>query len=266
MGRPHYTAGASGPPIQAFRAKAHGFKGAILAATGVSDHAAFCTNLQTILAEAHVGKNAAAAAAPVYIGGEARVHAPSVSVTHVALAFLAPATSVVSNILKECLALKGATAFGGDDLVGVYGFDVDAMSVALTSRPSAETIRRAKNIAKSKALFALEDISQALAGAMTAQVLETGSFTLSGASYDSVADKDVNKTAPKEKNRGTIDAPLSPILALFSTNSQRKNSYDRPPPCPGRVILAESPHEQRRKRVLGRSRNRSQIRSTPHVG
>ena len=191
MGRPYYTAGASGAAVQAFRAKAYGLNGAILSATGVSDHAAFCTNLQTILAEAYVG-DSAAAAAPVYMGGEARVHAPSVSVPHVALAFLAPASSVVSNILKECLVLQGASAFGGDGLVGVYGSDVDAMSSALTAKPSADIIKRAKNIAKSKALFALEDGSQALAGAMTAQVLETGSFTFSGASYDSVADKDVS--------------------------------------------------------------------------
>lgn len=70
------------------------------------------------------------------------------------------------------------------------------------------------------------------------------------------------KEEPKEESRGTIDVPLSPTL-IFSISNRRKKSYDRPPPCPGRVVLAESPHEQRRKRVLGRWRNRSQIRSTP---
>lgn len=189
MGKPYYTAGASSPAVQSFRAKAYGIKGAVLAATGVPDHATFCSHVLESLSEAQVGDDSKVAA-PVYMGGEARVHAPSVGATHVALAFAAPSNSVLSNILRECLALQGATAFGGDGLVGVYGSDVDALSSSLTTKPTADIIKRAKNMAKSKAMFALEDGSPGLAAAMTAQVLETGSFP--SPSYDAVLERDVS--------------------------------------------------------------------------
>ena len=189
MGKPYYTAGASSPAVQSFRAKAYGIKGAVLAATGVQDHSTFCSHVLESFSEAQVGDDSKVAA-PVYMGGEARVHAPSVGATHVALAFAAPSSSVLSNILKECLALQGGTAFGVDGLVGVYGSDVDTLSSSLTTKPTVDIIKRAKNMAKSKAMFALEDGSPGLAAAMTAQVLETGSFL--PPSYDAVLERDVS--------------------------------------------------------------------------
>ncbi len=188
MGRPYYTAGASSSAVQSFRAKAYGIKGAVLAATGIADHAAFCTYLQGCLAESPPG-DSSKVAAPVYMGGEARVHAPSLGAAHIAIAFPAPSSSVISSIMKECLALKGVSPFSMDGLIGVYGSDVDALTAALTTKPSAEDIRRAKNKAKSSALFALEDGSPGLAKIMTGLVLETGSFPVS---YDGVTDKDVS--------------------------------------------------------------------------
>jgi hypothetical protein len=188
MGRPYYTAGASSSAIESFRAKAYGIKGAVLAATGIPDHAAFCTNLQACLVESPPG-DSSKVAAPVYMGGEARVHAPSVGTAHIALAFPAPSSSVISNILKECLTVNGVSAFSMDGLFGVYGSDLEALTAALTTKPTAEVIRRAKNKAKCAALFALEDGSPGLAKIMTALVLETGSFPVS---YDSVTDKDVS--------------------------------------------------------------------------
>jgi hypothetical protein len=67
----------------------------------------------------------------------------------------------------------------------------------------------------------------------------------------------------------TIDTPsASPALSSSST-ARKKQLFkdDRPPPCPGRATsttpTARSSEDKRQKRILGRWRNRSQIRSTP---
>lgn len=193
MGRPFYSAGASLTGMQSFRNKAYGINGAILAATGISDHAAFCTALEESLAEAHVApEGGAAPPSSTYLGGESRVHVPSIASAQIALAFAGPSSSVMGAILKECLALQGAASFSSDGLVGVYGGDADAMSTTLTTKPSADVIKRATHLAKAKVLFGLESGSASLASAMTAQVIETGSFDSSGAAFDAVTSKDVS--------------------------------------------------------------------------
>lgn len=193
MGRPYYSSEATAASVQSFHEKAYGMSGAILAATGVADHAAFCTALQERLAEAPAGDDSKPTAA-AYMGGESRIHSPSFA-PQVALGFAAPSSSALSAVLKECLAIQGASAFGGSassgGLVGVYGSDVDAMSEILTTKPSADVIKRAIHAAKCSALFGLEDGSQGLNAAMTAQVLETGAFDATGASYDAIGAKDV---------------------------------------------------------------------------
>ena len=82
------------------------------------------------------------------------------------------------------------------------------------------------------------------------------------------------RQAPDE-SRGTIDATsLSSMMVTSPPLDPRKKSLrrkeDRPPPCPGRatapIVVAaatESQHDKRRKRVVGRWRDRSHIRSTP---
>jgi hypothetical protein len=195
MGRPFYSAGATSATARSFRAKAYGIRGAVLAATGVSDHGAFCRALEERLAEAEVGTGAATPSAASYLAGEVRTHVPSMAIAHVALVFKAPTGSFVSQVLKECLSLQGtsAFAFSAGGLIGTYGSDVDAMCSALTTKPSAQIIQRAKQLAKAKAVFSYESGSQALARSMTSQVLETGSFDAAGAAYDKITDAEVTK-------------------------------------------------------------------------
>eukprot|EP00545_Synedropsis_sp_CCMP1620_P007556 CAMPEP_0119015912 /NCGR_PEP_ID=MMETSP1176-20130426/11718_1 /TAXON_ID=265551 /ORGANISM="Synedropsis recta cf, Strain CCMP1620" /LENGTH=424 /DNA_ID=CAMNT_0006969237 /DNA_START=39 /DNA_END=1313 /DNA_ORIENTATION=+ len=193
MGRPFYTPGASLSSLQSFRSKAYGINGAVLAATGISDHAAFCTALEERLSEAPISASVDAAAPSAYLGGEARIHVASIASPQVALAFCGPTSSVMGAILKECLAIQGAASFCGDGLVGVYGSDVDSMSTMLTTKPTADVIKRATHLAKSKAMFGLEASGSAsLASAMTAQVLETGSFDASGKAFDATTSKAVS--------------------------------------------------------------------------
>jgi hypothetical protein len=68
-----------------------------------------------------------------------------------------------------------------------------------------------------------------------------------------------------EESRGTIDAPLSPKgIMLPYLPKKLLSKDDRPPPCPGRVAFtaATTLHPTPRKRMLGRLRNRSHLRST----
>jgi hypothetical protein len=124
------------------------------------------------------------------MGGEARVHAPSVGATHVALAFAAPSSSVLSNILKECLALQGGTAFGGDGLVGVYGSDVDTLSSSLTTKPTGRHYQACQEYGQIQGHVCVGRWFSWTRGCHDAQVLETGSFL--PPSYDAVLERDVS--------------------------------------------------------------------------
>jgi hypothetical protein len=70
------------------------------------------------------------------------------------------------------------------------------------------------------------------------------------------------------KSKGTIDdvvmtttVPSSPTTAAKKKLTVATTSNNRPPPCPGRTAVIPSPHEERRKRLVGRWRNRTQLRS-----
>lgn len=205
MGRPFYNAEASTYEIASFRSRGYGLSGAILAATGIKDHGAFCAEVSELLSESPVGTGDAAPTA-TYMGGEARVSAPSAGYAHVALAFDASVAPAMRNVMKHFLTISGAaagvTGFEVTGLVGVYagapsegvGSLESAIIGTMTSKATAEAISKAKILAKAEAMFALDCGSKGLAAAMTDGVLESGSFTNAAAvasSYDSITEKDV---------------------------------------------------------------------------
>lgn len=206
LGRPFYNADASTAEIAAFRSRGYGLNGAILAATGIKDHAAFCTEVEELLSESPVG-SAGPTPSAKYLGGEARVAAPSAGYAHVALAFDASVSSAMQSVLKYVFTLSGAssgvTGFEAKGIVGVYagapsatvGALEGALIGTLTSSVSSDVISKAKTLAKADAMFAMDSGSKGLAAAMTAGVLETGSFSNAAAiaaSYDAITAQDVS--------------------------------------------------------------------------
>jgi len=199
-GRPLYGMACGMDALVAFRTRAYGLNGAVLSATGVKDHSAFCTEAETLLADSPKGSADTAPGSTTYLGGESRVAVPGSGYAHVALAFDGPKSSAVANVLVQALTLSGVSAFSSCGLVGVYaGSDspstmVDALITGLKTSPSPDVIKRAKALAKAQAMFALDGGSKSLASAMTAAVLESGAFTGSadvGKAYDAVTDKQV---------------------------------------------------------------------------
>jgi len=185
-GRPFFSTGVSVDALKAFRERTYGLNGAVLSATGIPDHSAFCAEVGEVLSASHVGS--ADAAAPLsYIGGESRVAVPGSGYAHVALAFQSPGSSVLANIVKCVFDVvgqpSGASGFTGDGFVGIYGGSaspggiVDSMTSAIKTATSGDAIKRAKGLAKAEALFALDGGSTSLANVMTASVLETGTFS-----------------------------------------------------------------------------------------
>lgn len=208
-GKSFYFTDVSTDLIMSFRARGYGLNGAVLTATGIPDHAAFCSEVGEVLTDAPAGTPDAAT--PVtYIGGESRVYAPSTGYAHVALAFAGPDSSVLGSVVKQAISVVGSqagvTGFSTPGLVGVYGGSsegagiVDAMTTALTTSLTPDVIKRAKGLAKAEALFALDGGSQALAAAMTASVLESGSFSGPAEvakAYDAVTDAQVTEAFKK---------------------------------------------------------------------
>jgi hypothetical protein len=203
MGRPFYTAGASAEGVMSFRASQYNLDGAVLSATGISDHAAFVTAVEEGFSDLPGGSGKQSAAA-AYIGGEARVHAPSTEYAHVALAFKGPQNSALLHVMMTYLTMNSAdnlTGFAAPGLVGIYGGApsaaasniADSLCTTLTGTPLPGNIEHAKAIAKADAVFALDAGSRSLAEAMTGSVLEKGSFNASdlAASYDSITTEDV---------------------------------------------------------------------------
>lgn len=199
MGRPLYSDGCSTDTLKAFRDRSYGLNGAVLAATGIPDHEAFVKATEEALDDAPLGSKPAAVSAE-FIGGEARVAAPSMGYAHVALAFEGPSSSILSNVMKQCLTLSGANGFTTTGLLGAYlgkptaesGTIADTLCGAFAS-PSASIIKRAKALAKAEALFAMDSGSKALAQGMTSSVIESGTFSAAEISeaYDAVTDKQV---------------------------------------------------------------------------
>lgn len=221
MGRPFYCNDAGTYEIASFRSRGYGLNGAVLAATGVKDHAAFCTEVDALTVEAPKGDGSPAPSAS-YIGGEARLLAPSIGYAHVALAFEAKGSSALRNVIKSCFGLvgkeAGVAAFEAGGLVGVYagapsegaGSIDAALTDTVTAKLTPDIIAKAKAVAKADATFALDCGSKGLAAAMTAAVLETGSFTDAATvakSYDSIMDKDVTAAiSAMLKTRPTLAA------------------------------------------------------------
>jgi len=206
MGRPFYSEVASTHEIASFRSRGYGLSGAILTATGIKDHSAFCTEVSELLKESPVAAPGDTPSTP-YIGGESRVAAPSAGYAHVALSFGTSVPSAMRNVVKHLFTISGSGVSGFETmgLVGVYagapsegvGSLESAMIKAVTAKATAEAVNKAKTLAKAEALFALDCGSKGLAAAMTASVMESGSFTNASAlasSYDSITEKDVNST------------------------------------------------------------------------
>lgn len=221
-GRPLYGMACGTDALKAFRARAYGLNGAILSATGVKDHSAFCTEAETLLADSPQG-TADAAPAMTYLGGESRVAVPGSGYAHVAIAFAGPASTAVTGVLVQALTLSGASAFSSCGLVGVYaGSDspatmVDSMIAALKTPLSADVIKRAKTLAKAEAMFALDGGSQSLASVMTASVLESGTFTGPAdvaKAYDAVTDKQVKDALSSMVKSNPALAAVGDIAAV----------------------------------------------------
>jgi len=222
MGRPYYSADASASAIESFRTRGYGLNGAVLAATGIADHAAFVAAVEEALADAPAG-NADAPASSTFLGGGARVSAPSTGYAHVALGFAGP-TGPLGEVVKQCLSLQGAAGFASSGLVGVYGSSdgagasavVDTLCTTLTTSVSADIVKRAKGLAKAQALFALDDGSQGLASAMTASVLETGTFSATdvAGAYDAITEKDVNAAIAAMLKSGPAVAAVGDIAVV----------------------------------------------------
>jgi len=209
MGRAFYSAAASPIEIASFRNRAYGINGAILTATGIQDHAAFCTEVDSMLADVPQGDSSSPPVAE-YLGGEARLSAPSMGYAHVALAFEAKVPGPMRNILKHCYDVvgreAGASTFAAGGMVGIYasapsggvGAIDTIITGTLTTKLTPDVIAKAKLLAKAEATFDLDCGSTGLASAMTAAVMETGSFTDAAtvaAAYDSISDSDVTNAA-----------------------------------------------------------------------
>ena len=208
-GMSFYFTDVSTDLVMSFRDRAYGVNGAVLTATGIPDHAAFCAEVGELLADAPAGTPDAPSAVS-YIGGESRVYAPSTGYAHVALAFEGPTSSALGSVVKHAMNIVGSeagvTGFSAPGLVGVYGGSsegasiVDAMTTVLTTSLTPDVIKRAKTLAKAEALLALDGGSKMLAQSMTAAVLESGSFSGPAEvakAYDSVTDAQVSEALKK---------------------------------------------------------------------
>lgn len=203
MGRSYYTAGASRAAIVAFRERNYTLNGAVLSATGIADHEAFLRMVEEEFPSSAPGESPSAGADATYMGGEARLSAPSTGYAHVALAFQGPTSAPLMNVMKHCLNISGASAFAAPGIMGVYGGSepssastaVDALSQAVGSAPSADVVAQAKAAAKSEALTALDSGSKSLADAMTASVLDSSGFSAKALaeSYDGITADQIAK-------------------------------------------------------------------------
>lgn len=200
VGRSYYTANANRDSIVSFRKRAYTLHGAVLAATGIVDHEAF---VRTVDDEFPAPEAVAAPSLSFeYMGGEARLSAPSTGYAHLALAFQGPTAVPITNVLKHCLGIRGASAFAAPGIMGVYGgsapraasLTLDALSTAVGAALSEEVVEEAKAKAKAEALTALDRGSTSLADAMTASVLDSCGFstTVLAESYDAISSSDVS--------------------------------------------------------------------------
>jgi hypothetical protein len=204
-GRPYYSPHVSIDAVKAFNARTMGLAGAYLVATGIKDHAAFCTDVSRELESAVVGEKVLPAQME-YLGGESRVSAPASGYAHISMAFSAPQDPTLTGVIKHTFNIlgleSGITGFSSAGLVGVYGGSAggddvtDAMSKLLTASISPDTVKRAKNLAKAEALFAVDGGSQKLCQYMTESVLSTCKYSGPGdiaKTFDAVTDGQVKE-------------------------------------------------------------------------
>ena len=219
LGRSYYTPNASRSSIISFRERTYTLNGAVLAATGISDHEAFVRMVEDEFPTAAPPKVEKVENA--YLAGEARLDAPSTGCTHLALAFNGPTSTSLANVLKHALVISGASAFASSGIFGVYGGSapsdaeatIDSLSKAITSIPSSDIIAKAKAAAKAEALATLSSGSKSLADAMTASIIETCSFSPSALaeSYDAVSEADVKKALNDMKKGGVSLAAVGDL-------------------------------------------------------
>lgn len=225
-GRPLYTTGTPLDKVKAFRSSAYGLNGAILTATGIKDHSAFCTEAESLLADSPAG-SADSAPTMSYIGGESRVNVPFAGYAHVALAFAAPGSSAVAGVVKQLFNVlggeSGVSGFSATGLVGLYGGSdspsslVDAMTGTVKATISPDVVKRAKSMAKAEALLALDDGSQSLAAAMTAAVMEGSAFSGPAdvaKAYDAVTDAQVKEALAAMLKANPCIAAVGDIAAV----------------------------------------------------
>lgn len=200
-GRPLYGTPCSTDAIHSFRSRAYGLNGAVLAATGVTDHAQFCAEAEGLLKDSPAGSDSPPPAT-AYMGGESRVSVPSAGLAHVALGLASTASPVVASVVAQLLSLAGketgVSAFTIPGMVGLYacgsGTLTDAMVATVKTAPSKDLVTRAKGLAKASALFALDGGSKSLAASMTASVVSSAPFSSPSdvaKMYDAVTDKQV---------------------------------------------------------------------------
>ena len=219
LGRTLYVEGASADAIRSFRERNYVLNGAVLSATGIPDHKTFVEEVQSAFSESPIGSPVPSTSKPsIFIGGEARVHAPASGYSHVAIAFPVPegSSTALLNVLKYCISLSSNGSISGflsKGMIGAYGFSVtsnadamvDALCSALTSAPDSLVMERAKVLAKAEARFTLDGDSRIIAKAMAECVSETGSYSscVITDSYDVITSaqisrvfKSITKAAP----------------------------------------------------------------------
>jgi len=236
MGRTLYSDAATRASIQSFRERAYVLDGAVLAATGISDHDTFVREVELGFSEAQIPKenHAVIESSNTWLGSEIRIDSPSMGHTYVALAFEAQFSNPLQNIIKKCLSLQGASSFSGPGLIGIHDDAAPGMiSDILEKLPntfmpvSEELIQRARDLAKAEALFALNGGSKSLADSMVSCVLETGTFSAAAVAqaYDDITDAEVKlsfsnlvKNKPALATVGDLDGvPYHPTwTAKFS--------------------------------------------------
>jgi len=236
--------------IQSFRDRAYALNGAVLAATGIPDHEAFCQAVEYSFSESNVGDPSSSSqeSSPVFIGGETRVHVPGAGFTHLALGLhvdaMSPALGQVTAMCIDVMtsgddtggvsgfaAPVGATgggligAYAGSNLAGDSPAALDRLCAVLTGpAPSADVVERVKALAKAKAVFQMEDGSKNLAEGLTQSVFDRTASSGFGEEYDAITAEDVTLVFERMMGGGTPPAIASvgdttsvPYLGAFSS-------------------------------------------------
>lgn len=198
LGQPFYTPTvATATAIQGFRRRRYDLGTAVLAATGVKDHDAFCRAVEEGLSSSSSPpQEEEDAVSTNFMGGESRLSAPNSGFAHLAVALPLSSngnSSAMGHVLKHCLALAcndSSTTdaamspfYSSHGLLGVYASSAtpstlaDHITTVLTTHLTEDVVTRAKRLARAEHLFSLDNgSSRTLSQSMTESVLETGGF------------------------------------------------------------------------------------------